>query len=407
MSQEEEASAPHSEQLADPNMSQTKRKSGYIHYQGGLAAPRPNRKAKATILICLNLLLCQGVRAQAPVSVETAAKIQRCKKQPETVPVQVRAGAGSETSSKDDSDYQGLCEKIQFARNEELIRLFSEQPELLRKWSRAPIASNNKDGEAGGEPGSSPRLKLMELAVSFNNLNLIDWLFKNLPPDLAREAKQAGLLSLAIPNHDLRTLKYLIDQGVPVFERETTDASPLSTAIWLRDREAADMLMAAGAETDQFTDTALSHLDKIRKLISASPNCVSARDGQGRTLLHWAAVDGQCTLIELLLKNGADIDDRQGSFAMTPLEVAVANNCQSAAKLLLDNGASPNGRPGDRQTPLGLAAGMHSTILVNMLLERGAHINARDGQGKTPLERALERNDEMLADYLKSCGAYP
>ncbi|MBL7650321.1 MAG: ankyrin repeat domain-containing protein, partial [Candidatus Hydrogenedentes bacterium] len=118
-------------------------------------------------------------------------------------------------------------------------------------------------------------------------------------------------------------------------------------------------------------------------------------------------VDGQCTLIELLLKNGADIDDRQGSFAMTPLEVAVANNCQSAAKLLLDNGAAPNGRPGDRQTPLGLAAGMHSTILVNMLLERGAQLNARDGQGKTPLERALERNDEMLADYLKSRGASP
>ncbi len=431
MSPDQGASAPHSQQLADPNMSQTKRKSGYIHYQEGLPEPWPDRKVKATILICLNLLLCQGARAQAPEGVETAVQIQRCKKQSETVPVQVKAGAdtsasftsagsdstssaiassasaGSETSSKDDSDYQGLCEKIQFARNEELIRLFSEQPELLRKWSRAPIASNNKDGEAGGEPGSSPRLKLMELAVSFNNLDLIDWLFKNLPPDLALEAKHAGLLSLAIPNHDLRTLKYLIDQGVPVFERDTTDASPLSTAIWLRDREAADMLMAAGAKTDQFTDTALSHLDKIKKLISASPNCVSARDGQGRTLLHWAAVDGQCTLIELLLKNGADIDDRQGSFAMTPLEVAVANNCQSAAKLLLDNGAAPNGRPGDRQTPLGLAAGMHSTILVNMLLERGAQLNARDGQGKTPLERALERNDEMLADYLKSRGASP
>lgn len=383
-----------------------------------------DRKINTSILICLNLLLCQGATAQAPGGAETPVPIERCKKQSETEPPkQTSAAANASTSSdasssaspdassnasnKDDSDYQGLCEKIQFARNEELIRLFSEQPLLLRKWSRAPISSSNKDGKASGENGSGHRLKLMELAVSFNNLHFIDWLFKNLPPDLAREAKQAGLLSLAIPNHDLRTLKYLIDQGVPVFERETTAASPLSTAIWLRDREAADMLMAAGAQTDQFTDTALSHLDKIKKLLAENPNCVIARDGQGRTLLHWAAVDGQCALIELLLKNGADIDDSQGGFAMTPLEVAIANNCQSAAKLLLDNGASPNGRAGDRQTPLGLAAGMHSTILVNMLLARGAHINGKDGQGKTPLERAQERNDEMLADYLKSRGASP
>ncbi|HNG18197.1 MAG TPA: hypothetical protein PLI59_03425, partial [Candidatus Obscuribacter sp.] len=113
-------------------MSQTKRKSGYIHYQEGLPEPWPDRKVKATILICLNLLLCQGARAQAPEGVETAVQIQRCKKQSETVPVQVKvgantsassasgnstrtssananfAGAGSETSSKDDSDYQGL-----------------------------------------------------------------------------------------------------------------------------------------------------------------------------------------------------------------------------------------------------------------------------------------------------------
>ena len=312
-------------------------------------------------------------------------------------------GASCDTGDQDDSDYQKLSEKIQFGRNEELINLLNGQPLLLRKWSRSCSLSNGGNTKKAGEQtGAVPRLTLMELAVSFNNLEFIQWLFKNLPEDLLREAKQPRLLCLAIPNHDQRTIKYLLAQGVPA---QASGPSPLATAIWLRDREAADIFMAAGARTDQFTDTALSHLDKIKKLLAARPNCVNDRDEQGRTLLHWAAVDGQCALIDLLLKSGADIDDRAGGYALTPLEVAVANNCQSAAKLLLESGAAPNGRPGDQETPLGLAAGMHSTILVNMLLERGADINGKDGQGKTPLERALERNDEMLADYLKSRGA--
>lgn len=354
-------------------------------------------KAKAKLGLCLSLLLCRAALLPMPLAAAQERNSQVIAAGKDLT------GASGDTLNQDDSDYQKFSEKIQFGKNEELINLLSGQPLLLRKWSRpSSISSSGNTKKAGGQIGSAPRLTLMELAVSFNNLEFIEWLFKNLPEDLRRDAKQTRLLCLAIPNHDQRTLKYLLAQGVPV---QSSAPSPLATAIWLRDREAADLFMAAGARTDQFTDTALSHLEKIKKLLAERPNCVSDRDEQGRTLLHWAAVDGQCALIDLLLKNGADIDDRAGSYALTPLEVAVANNCQSAAKLLLESGAAPNGRPGDPETPLGLAAGMHSTILVNMLLDRGADINGKDGQGKTPLERALERNDEMLADYLKSRGA--
>ena len=76
---------------------------------------------------------------------------------------------------------------------------------------------------------------------------------------------------------------------------------------------------------------------------------VDARDGDGRTPLHYAARLADISVVEALLERDADIDaiDYEG---YTPLHVAATNRKDghrqdaAAIALLLERGAEPNGK---------------------------------------------------------------
>jgi uncharacterized protein len=122
-------------------------------------------------------------------------------------------------------------------------------------------------------------------------------------------------------------------------------------------------------------DAVLAHdLERVRAALDAGAD-VDAVDGDGRTALHHAAIDG-----------GADV-----------------------AELLLDRGADPNAMDGQQWTPLHFAAREHHVALAEMLLRRGASIDAVDSFGNTPLFRATfdsRGRGEMIATLLRA-GADP
>ena len=69
---------------------------------------------------------------------------------------------------------------------------------------------------------------------------------------------------------------------------------------------------------------------------------------------------------------------------------------------LLEGGADPNARDGDKQTPLHFAAHEYgSPQIVSVLLESGADPNVRNDLGKTPLDYATDPNiKEIIRRYL-------
>jgi ankyrin repeat protein len=113
-------------------------------------------------------------------------------------------------------------------------------------------------------------------------------------------------------------------------------------------------------------------------------------------LLHRAAMRGETSAIEMLLKLGADVNstDQHGK---TALHDASLKGHVDTARLLLDRGAKIGARDKNGGTPLHDAALGGSAKAIELLLGRHADINARDSDGLTPLDYALkmERPDAI------------
>ena len=98
---------------------------------------------------------------------------------------------------------------------------------------------------------------------------------------------------------------------------------------------------------------------------------VDARNQDGYTPLHWAAMDGHVETAALLLDRGADLEARDAHGA-TPLHGAAACEQPGTAALLLD---------------------------------RGADVDARDERGATPLHYALKKGHARTVEVLRKHGS--
>jgi ankyrin repeat protein len=111
------------------------------------------------------------------------------------------------------------------------------------------------------------------------------------------------------------------------------------------------------------------------------------QDGQGRTRLHRAVIDGSVEEVRTLLSSGASVDVRDNSNDQ-PLHLALrrSSNPEPIAKLLLDFGASPDTRGKNGKTPLQLSLVSISTLQI--LLKAHPDLSASDLLGNTVLHDA-------------------
>jgi ankyrin repeat protein len=124
----------------------------------------------------------------------------------------------------------------------------------------------------------------------------------------------------------------------------------------------------------------------------------------GKTLLHFASGAGCLSVVESLLRLGADANTKDGG-GHTPL-YTVANECGSETapeivRALVRAGGDVNACGGaTRATPLHMAARRGFVEIARMLLDCGAAIGAKDSKGDTPLQRALNCRRRDVARLL-------
>lgn len=151
---------------------------------------------------------------------------------------------------------------------------------------------------------------------------------------------------------------------------------------------------------------------------------VDCRNNDNKTALHEAAQFGQAKAVELLLKNGAEIDALKKA-DWTPLMLACTKVNQSEFKdehyktveVLLRGGAEVNYRNKDGWTALHLIAREGEVRILELLLGYGLNLEAITRNGRSALHiAALHGNFDMTSKLIRlgfevnkqdSCGNTP
>ncbi len=101
--------------------------------------------------------------------------------------------------------------------------------------------------------------------------------------------------------------------------------------------ETVDLLLGLGTKWDVWSAAAHGKVDVLRDLLDADPSLVSAPGGDGETPLHFAQ---NAEVAELLVKRGANLEQRDVDHESTPMQYQVSN--PEVLRVLLAHGAKPD-----------------------------------------------------------------
>lgn len=215
-------------------------------------------------------------------------------------------------------------------------------------------------------------------AVFADDVTLMDDLLAHgVPVDVPHPLRHTTALMEATRRGNTATVHWLLARGAtPALLCGTPLATPLHCAIGLHHTVVAMLLMNAGGN-------------------------LAMADAKGRTPLHVLATESAefphiAEMMELavhLIDKGCPLDtlDREG---LTALHYAVINNQGHLAELLLVRGANANASvPDTHMSPLAMAALDKNTNLATLLMQYGAnpHQQARGGVTPAAIFPALTR----------------
>jgi uncharacterized protein len=138
---------------------------------------------------------------------------------------------------------------------------------------------------------------------------------------------------------------------------------------------------------------------QVRTLVANDGN-PNQSDDESRTGLHYAALNGNLTIIAILIKARAklDVKDKLGN---TPLHLAADRNQAEAAQLLLDVGAPVDAENKNGMTPLMTAASRGNIEIVQALLTKGASTSKTDFTGRDAAGWAAESHRPAVVQAIK------
>ena len=202
-------------------------------------------------------------------------------------------------------------------------------------------------------------------------------------------------------------------------------------------KELVEFLLEKGAPEDIFAAAIVGHTDQVAAFLKQDPRLISARDGNGRTALHWAALYGQKKVVELLLARKADVNslDQDGftplhwaatfnqsdavklllankanmnlkvpKYGWTALRLAVIHGHVAAAEAILNAGADPNVKDDENISLFHQAVIRGKKEMIELLLAYKCDVNQKDVDGDTPLTEALEQGNPEIIELLRQRG---
>jgi len=137
-------------------------------------------------------------------------------------------------------------------------------------------------------------------------------------------------------------------------QRLSNGESPLMSALYRGHQDVVAALVEAGAAIDVFAAAATGRIDALRRELNEST--VNAYAYDGWTPLHLAAFFGHREAADIVLAAGAAVGAvSKNSLANTPLHAATAGKHTDVALLLLEHGADALRADAGGYTPLDIA----------------------------------------------------
>ncbi len=130
---------------------------------------------------------------------------------------------------------------------------------------------------------------------------------------------------------------------------------------------------------------------------------VNAKNINGWTSLHLAAINGHNEVAELLIFKGADVNEKD-EWGWTPLHYTANIGYKKIAELLIFKGANVNAQSEDKKTALHTAAYWGQKEVAELLIGKGADVNTKHDGGMTPLDFAVIYNQTEIAHLLRKYG---
>jgi ankyrin repeat protein len=245
------------------------------------------------------------------------------------------------------------------------------------------------------------------------------------------DSKGRTPLHIAAENGTPEWAQFFIAMGAQPDLLDARKHTPLSEAVKTGDGETARILIEGGAAIHHLQPgretPAVEAIARGGDFLSAilTPTSLQAVDAQGRTLLHLAAIAGNASSVDIILKAG-DTLKKTDAEGKTALDLALAQteskaHMEVAERLILAGAVSAdptyaylapavrssnyNTRIGDGITPLHYAAREGYTGLVEYLLDKRTDINVKNAAGTTPLHEAARSGNLIIMDLLISHGA--
>jgi len=234
------------------------------------------------------------------------------------------------------------------------------------------------------------------------------------------------------------TVRSLLQKKADVNAPQVDGTTALHWAVRYDDLDTADLLIRSGARVSTANREGVTPLQlaamngsasMIDKLLKAGAEANAALTPSGDTALMMAARTGTPEAITVLLEAGANVNAKESWGGTTALMWAASEQHAAAVKLLLDHGADVNARsnfvaaangrgfegrtpavPKAEQkveefasgwlTPLMFAAREGDLESARLLVNAGANVNAIAGDGKDALGLAIFNGNYDFASFL-------
>lgn len=185
--------------------------------------------------------------------------------------------------------------------------------------------------------------------------------------------------------------------------------SAILLSVYYGKDEVRDLLLARGLPLTVFEAAAAGVRDTVAARIKEDAGLVRAFSHDGFTPLHLAAFFGRIPIVELLLSQGAPVNEvSQNASELSPLHSAVAHRQPQVSleisRALIAAGADVNATQHGGWTPLHAAA-LHGNLpLVRLLLEAGAKAGVKNETGQTPAALAKTKSHKEVIALLSQRG---